>query len=40
MEDFERIRDLTATAITQNIQNTNLIKNWKMKIRETLMEIR
>lgn len=40
MEDFERIRDLTAEAVTSNIQNTTIIKNWKAKIRESLMQIR
>lgn len=40
MEDFERIRDLTAEAVTSNIQNTTIIKNWKAKIRESLMLIR
>lgn len=37
MEDFERIRDLTAKAVTSNIENTTVIKQWKAKIRACLM---
>lgn len=40
MEDFERIRDLTAKAVTSNVENTTIIKRWKQRIRESLMEIR
>ena len=40
MEDFERIRDLTAEAVNSNIENTTIMKMWKYKIRESLMDIR
>ena len=40
MEDFERIRDLTAGAVTANITNTTIIKQWKAEIRACLMRLR
>lgn len=40
MEDFERIKNLTAEAVKSNIQNTTIIKSWKAKVRASLMEIR
>lgn len=40
MEDFERIRDLTAEAVNTNIENTTIIKEWKHRIRRGLMDIR
>jgi len=40
MDDFERIRDLTAEAVNSNIENTTIIKEWKHKIRRSLMDIR
>lgn len=40
MEDFERIRDLTAAAVTSNIENTTITRQWKARIRACLMEIR
>ena len=40
MEDFERIRDLTAESVNSNIENTSIIKEWKQRIRKGLMDIR
>lgn len=40
MEDFERIRDLTASAVTSNVENTSITKEWKAEIRACLMRIR
>lgn len=40
MEDFERIRDLTAESVNTNIENCAIIKEWKMRIRRGLMDIR
>ena len=40
MEDFERIRDLTADSVNSNKENTSIIKEWKQRIRKGLMDIR
>lgn len=40
MDDFERIKTLTAKAIQSNFINTTTIKRWKYEIRECLMRIR
>ena len=40
MDDFERIKTLTADAIKSNFVNTTTIKRWKYEIRGCLMRIR
>lgn len=40
MDDFERVRTLTADTIKNNIINTTTIKRWKIEIRQCLMRIR
>jgi hypothetical protein len=40
MEEFERIKELTAEAVRSNMQNTSIIKRWKLEIRNCLMKIR
>lgn len=40
MDDFERIKALTMEAVNSNANNTTIIRNWKMSIRECLMRIR
>lgn len=40
MEDFERIKDLTAEAARSNIKNLDIIKKWKQEIRGCLMRVR
>ena len=40
MEDFERIKNLCSEAVTSNIKNTSIIKQWKYDIRSSLMKIR
>lgn len=40
MEEFERIKALCQEAITSNIKNTSIIKQWKFEIRSSLMKIR
>jgi len=33
MDEFERIKALCAEAVTSNIKNTSIIKQWKYEIR-------
>ena len=40
MDDFERIKTLTAKCIQSNFINTSTIKRWKLEIRQCLMRIR
>jgi hypothetical protein len=40
MEDFERIKDLTAEAVRSNHKNLDIIKMWKQEIRACLMRVR
>ena len=40
MEDFERIKTLCSEAVTSNIKNTSIIKQWKYEIRASLMKIK
>lgn len=40
MEDFEGIKQFTQKAVTENQQNTKLIKEWKQSIRQTLIEVK
>lgn len=40
MDDFERIKALTAESIKSNQPNARIIKQWKYDIRSCLMRIR
>jgi uncharacterized lipoprotein YehR (DUF1307 family) len=40
MDEFERIKALCEEAVTSNIKNTTIIKQWKYEIRQRLMSIR
>lgn len=40
MEDYERIKNLTANIIKEHSVNMNLMKSWKAEIRKALMVVR
>ena len=40
MDDFERIKTLTADAIKANQPNARIMRQWKYDIRNCLMRIR
>jgi uncharacterized protein (DUF305 family) len=40
MEDYERIKNLSADIIKEQSQNMNLMKSWKAEIRKALMSVR
>jgi hypothetical protein len=33
MEDFERIKELTAEAVKTNVKNTTIMRKWKQEVR-------
>lgn len=40
MEDFERIKELTAEAVKTNVKNTTIMRKWKQEVRQCLMRVR
>ena len=40
MDEFERIKELTAEAVRSNQKNASIIKQWKLEIRKKLMKVR
>ena len=40
MADFDDIRQLTMESIRTNRKNVNIMRDWKDKIRNTLLEVR
>jgi len=40
MDDFEKIKLLTAEAVKSNLKNTTIVKKWKYEIRSILMRVR
>ena len=40
MSDFDDIRQLTMDSIRNNRKNSNLMRDWKDSIRQTLLDVR
>jgi hypothetical protein len=40
MEDYERIKNVTADILKEQSHNMNLMKSWKGEIRKALMSVR
>jgi hypothetical protein len=40
MADFDDIRQLTMESIRTNRKNVNIMRDWKDKIRNTLLDVR
>jgi len=40
MEDFEKIKEMTAEAVKSNVRNTTIIREWKRDIRGCLMRVK
>ncbi|MFO0116677.1 MAG: hypothetical protein ACK521_03370 [bacterium] len=40
MEDFESIKENTAKSLRENAPNSRLMKDWKLGMRKTLLDVR
>jgi hypothetical protein len=40
MEDFESIKENTAKSLCENEINTSQMKDWKLGMRKTLLDVR